>query len=214
MYSRHSTLDPYLAKVRQHNEPYSAVILDKEILIYPNVMSPKYDRSAQMFIQMLPEQKEKKFLEIGSGTGVVSVFVAMHKPSSITAVDINTRAVLNTQENFNLHRIAGRSFRSDPFENIEGKFDTIFFNAPFHGSKPQDELEMGTCDEEYRTLRRFIREAGHFLEKAGEIHLGFADSGDSQLLRELIVENGYLLKNFQTQLNGDWSAFLYTLCIA
>jgi len=61
--------------------------------------------------------------------------------------------------------------------------------------------------------QRFMREARDFLEKEGEIHLGFADSGDNRLVRELIAENGYILQNFQTQLNGDWSAFLYTLSI-
>lgn len=104
----HYTSENYLKKVRNHTEPYTAEIVDKEIIIFPNVMSPKYDRSAQMIVSMMPDQNGKEVLEIGCGTGVLSLFSVFQGAKNITAVDINPIAVENTKENFNKYKLGSR----------------------------------------------------------------------------------------------------------
>jgi release factor glutamine methyltransferase len=211
-YSRHYTIDNYLQKVRKHTEPYTAVIAGLEIFIFPNVMSPKYDRSAQMIISMMPNQKNRKVLEIGCGTGILSLHSALQGSTNITAVDINPLAVENAKENlsrFNIHN--SKVVLSDLFEKVTGIFDTIIFNAPFHGNQALDVLELGTSDYNYETLTRFFFEAPQYLEKGGYILLGFANTGDNELVHKLIKENDLEIKSFQTYENGDWVMYLYTL---
>lgn len=210
-YPRHHTIDHYLKKVRQHTEPYVAEVLGKEIVIYPNVMSPMYDRSSRIFIQMLPDQHGKSFLEMGSGTGIVSVFAALQGARSVTAADISKVAVENTRENFARHGILNaQALESDLFSDVNGTFDTIFFNAPFHGNKPEDLLELGTSDEGYAMLKRFMAGVPNFMNKDGLMHLGFSDTGDSGVIFAAALESGLQLASTQTQENGDWTAILYT----
>ena len=208
----HYTSENYLKKVRNHTEPYTAEIIDKEIIIFPNVMSPKYDRSAQMIVSMMPNQNGKEVLEIGCGTGVLSLFSVFQGAKNITAVDINPIAIENTKENFNKYNLTNtRVIRSDLFSEVQGIFDTIIFNAPFHGHKAKDLLELGTYDYNYETLTRFFSQASKFLKKKGEILLGFANTGNNDLVHSLIDKNGYFIENFQTYENGDWIMYLYTI---
>lgn len=212
-YERHYTIDHYLKKVRNHNEPYLDEILDKEIIIFPGVMSPKYDRSSRIMISSMPSQKGKDVLEIGSGTGIISLFCCFQGASFVTCLDINPVAVENTKANFEKYEIKNAEvFLSDLFEKIgDKKFDTIVFNAPYHGNKAEDMLELGTSDENYGTLKRFFRETGSYLKKDGRIILGFADTGDNNLLKEVIKNNGYEIENLMTQENGDWTKHIYII---
>lgn len=211
-YQRHYTADNYLRKVRLHSEPYTAPILDREIIIFPNVMSPKYDRAPQMIISMMPNQGGKEVLEIGSGTGILSLFSLFQGAKHVVAVDINQTAVENTLENFKKYGFTNcSSLYSDLFEKVDGTFDTIIFNAPFHGHKAKDELELGTYDFDYQTLKQFFNGVGNYLKPDGEILLGFANTGDNDLLKSLINKNNLAIKNFQEYPNGDWIMYLYTL---
>jgi len=211
-YPRHYTSDNYLQKVRKHTEPYTAVVSDLEIVIFPNVMSPKYDRSAQMILSMMPDQKGKSILEMGCGSGILSLYCALHNAKNITAVDINPQAVENTKENLSRYSVVNANvFLSDLFKNVTDTFDTIIFNAPFHGNKALDMLELGTSDYNYETLTRFFSEAPQHLNEKGEILLGFANTGDNELVQKLIRDNELLIKNLQTCENGDWIMYLYTI---
>jgi len=175
-------------------------------------MSPKYDRSAQMMIAMMPDQKEKEVLEIGSGTGILSLHVSQQGARQIVAVDINPQAIENTRLNFEKHNIKNAVvLHSDLFENVMGTFDTIIFNAPFHGNYAEDMLELGTSDFNYQTLKRFFESVGKYLNPCGEILLGFADMGDNELLKAFIQENGFQIESLKTYPNGDWTMYLYTI---
>lgn len=210
-YPRHKTIDHYLDKVRLHTEPYSATILGKEVRIHPGVMSPKYDRSSRIFLSLMNFPLKGKFLDMGCGTGIISLFAADHGAEELLAVDINEAAVKNTKENFDLHALANAQVQySDLFSGIKGSFDTIFFNAPFHGNEAMDDLELGTSDLDYETLKRFFLEARNYLAPDGQLILGFSDMGNNELVREFAKRGGFSEVSLDTQNNGDWTAYLYT----
>lgn len=211
-YKTHSTTNPYLDLVRKHDIPYMTNVLNKEIIVYPNVMSPEYDWSSRFYIEKIPNQKNKSFLEIGSGSGVVSTFIGFQKPKKVVATDINPDAIVNTRENFKKYNLENtKVLTSDLFEKISEKFNTIFFNAPYHGNEPQDMLERGVSDKNYEVLKGFLKNAKNFLEENGDIYLGFSDTGDNDLLKSLILENRYLLVERIEETNEGWTAYLYHL---
>lgn len=212
-YQKHHTVDHYLKKVRAHNEPYVEEILGKEIIIFPNVMSPKYDRSSRIMISLMPTQEGKDVLEIGVGAGIISLFCCFQGANSVTCLDINETAVKNTKANFEKHEIKNATvFVSDLFEKVgDKKFNTIIFNAPYHGNKAEDILELGTSDEDYKTLKRFFKNAGDYLKENGRIILGFADTGDNDLLKTVIQENRFETESLKTQENGDWTKYIYII---
>jgi methylase of polypeptide subunit release factors len=211
-YKTHNTTSSYLERVRSHKEPYTTEVLSKEIIVYPNVMSPKYDWSPRFHIENMPNQKDKDFLEIGCGSGVLSLFASFQGANKIVAVDINPNAVKNTKANFQKYNIKNFDVHeSDVFEKVTGKFDTINFAAPYHGNKPIDILEYGVSDPEYRALKLFLKNAKNFLKENGQIILGFSNTGDLDLLNTLFIENKLHLKNFKEEENNGWKAYLYIL---
>jgi len=211
-YPLHSTAEPYLRKVRKHKKPYEHKIFGKKILIYPNVMSPKYDWSSRFHIKHMPNQNGKSFLEVGSGCGVISLFAHFQGAKNIVAVDINPNALENTKKNFENYKANNTEvFHSDVFEQVKGKFDTITFAAPYHGTKPKDKLECGVSDPGYKALRAFMSNAGKYLAKNGQIVLGFSNTGNVDLLNTLIIENKFEVKKRHEETKKGWTAYLYIL---
>jgi release factor glutamine methyltransferase len=196
-----------------HTEPYTEEILGKDIIIFPGVMSPKYDRSSRIMISLMPTQEDKDVLEIGVGSGIISLFCCFQGAKSVTCLDINEHTIRNTEANFQKYGIKNAEvFLSDLFEKVgDKKFDTIIFNAPYHGNKAEDTLELGTSDYNYQTLQRFFNEVKNYLKKDGRILFGFANTGDNELLKETITKNGLEIENLLTQENGDWTKYLYII---
>ena len=210
-YSLHQTVEPFLDKVRSHTQLYMTRVLGKEIIVFPNVMSPKYDWSSRFVIEHMPDQRNKDFLEIGSGTGIISVFAGL-QGANITAVDINPAAVSNTRENMKKYGLQGEVYKSNLFDKVTGGYDTVLFNAPYHGATPEDALEMSVTDADYQTLGRFLDAVGSYLNPGGEVLLGFSDTGDVDLLHREIIRNHFYVKERIEKDSGEgWKAYLYRL---
>ena len=160
----------------------------------------------------MPDQKGRSFCEVGCGSGVLSTFAALQGATRICAVDINPYAIESTKANLSKYKIKNFDvLLSDVFENVKGTFDTINFAAPYHGNEPKEILEYGVSDPGYRALKKFLGEAKNYLNKGGQVVLGFSDTGDVNLLNELIIENYYFVKKFAEEENDGWKAYLYVL---
>lgn len=211
-YKPHPRLQLVMNKIREHKEPYEVNVLGKKIIVFPGVLSPRYNPSAYFYIENIPSQKNKTVLEIGCGCGVISLLVTLNGVGNIIAVDINPIAVENTVENFKMYNIANATvLQSDLFENIDGKFDSIIFAAPYYGNEPKDLLERSVSDCNYNTLKLFLKNAKSFLKPNGNIFLGFSDTGDTDLLKKLVTENKYVITGFFEKAFSDWKAQLYVL---
>lgn len=72
----------------------------------------------------------EKILEIGCGSGVVSVHCAMNG-AAVTCGDINPKAVALTRKNMEENDMTATVAETDVYSGIEGRFDTIIFNLPY-----------------------------------------------------------------------------------
>jgi release factor glutamine methyltransferase len=71
-------------------------------------------------------------LDIGCGSGALSVAAGCTKPRSVTAVDVSRRAVLSARLNTFVHGVPARVARGDAFELVAGRtFDLILANPPY-----------------------------------------------------------------------------------
>ncbi|HYQ64993.1 HemK2/MTQ2 family protein methyltransferase [Actinophytocola sp.] len=71
-------------------------------------------------------------LDIGCGTGALSVAAASTRPRTITAVDVSRRAVLAARLNTSLRGIRARIHCGDAFKQVAGRgFDLILANPPY-----------------------------------------------------------------------------------
>ena len=118
---------------------------------------------------------------MGTGSGVNAVLAASHA-SDVVAVDINPDAVRCARHNAELNGVAGRvkTFESDVFERVEGKFDLIIFDPSFRWFAPRDMYERSTTDEGY-------------------ILVFFGTSGDIDYLMHLIQAAGFARRELRNE---------------
>ncbi len=181
--------------------PYSITLLGRDFTVLPNVFSPKYFNDSELFAENLPVKDGEEMLEIGPGTGVVSITAALKGAGKVVAIDINPDAVKNTEINIEKHGLEEKvEVRlGDIYEALKAgeKFDSIFWNVPFGfvEEKELPDLEKAVYDPGYKSTERFIKEAEKHLKENGRILIGFSTTlGRPDLLQKFIDEAGMEMK--------------------
>ena len=118
------------AQMEADTDSYEFELDGKTIPVLPGVFSPKYFSDVDWFAREVPKiVGNRSLLEIGTGTGIIALFVALAGSGRILATDINPRAVKNATETFRRHGIRASVRESDVFSTItpENRFDVIFW---------------------------------------------------------------------------------------
>lgn len=150
------------------------------------VLIPRADTEilVEQCIQLMREVEKPNILDIGSGSGAISIAIANElKSSSVTGIDINEKALKLANENKILNEIENVNFvESNLFEKLDKdfKYDLIVSNPPY------------ISKEEYETLMPEV--------KNYEPQNALTDLGDglyfyreiSKLAGEYLKDTGYL----------------------
>jgi release factor glutamine methyltransferase len=188
-------------------QPYWVSVCGHRFIVNPGVFSPRYFGSTDIFSRHFPYRGGERFLEVGCGTGITSVIAAFHGAQKVVALDINPKAVENTQRNASLHaldRIIDARV-SDVFSALSTSehFETIYWNLPFIYVAPRYKyrsvLERALYDPGYSYTRRFLSQAPRFLSREGRVVLGFGDFGDLQELLQLVDEFKYKMREIASE---------------
>ena len=94
----------------------------------PEVYPPSDD--SILLIESLDVVPGEKVLEVGCGSGVVSIHCAKNG-CDVTAVDVNPRAVELARRNAGANGADIPVCESDVYGNVDDVFDTIVFNLPY-----------------------------------------------------------------------------------
>jgi predicted RNA methylase len=198
-------------------ENYRYTYEHREFVGFPNVFSPPLfqDNAA---LDALPVYPGETFLEIGSGTGTLSVLAALRGAKHVVAVDINPDAVANTAENAKRHGVDDKidTRVSDIYSAIRAdeKFDVIFWNIPFcHINRDRKDLsflEQAAFDPEHKLLERYLAEGQAHLKTRGRLYLGYSTTdGDIDLFHRLAKKYGWQVSLLKK--TGDKDAFTVEL---
>ncbi|ACV24417.1 HemK2/MTQ2 family protein methyltransferase [Methanocaldococcus fervens] len=149
-----------------------------KLKLHPEVYEPAED--SILLLKNLVDVKGKEVLEIGVGTGLISIACAKKGAKKVVGVDINPYAVKLAEENAKLNNLnnADISFiRSDLFENVSGTFDVILFNPPYLPTSEDDLIDSyinyafdGGKDGR-EILDRFIDNLPNYLKKGGVVQI-------------------------------------------
>jgi 16S rRNA (guanine1207-N2)-methyltransferase len=101
-------------------------------------------------------------LDVGCGAGVLAAVLASHSPKvRLTLCDVSAPAVEASRATLAANGIEGDVFASNVFSEVNGRFDMIISNPPFHDG-------LQTSLEAAQTL---IRGAVRHLNSGGELRI-------------------------------------------
>lgn len=105
-----------------------------DFFIKKGVLIPRYDSEIllELCLNELQNKNYQNILEIGFGSGILSIVLAKLLGVKITACDVSKKAFALAQKNANLHKVGHLiEFQLCDFKNVKGDFDFIFSNPPY-----------------------------------------------------------------------------------
>jgi len=103
----------------------------------PSVYRPSDD--TDLLLQALAVSPGQRFLEVGTGTGLIALHAAV--TSVAVATDVNPRAVTLARRNAVRNRLPLSVVRCDLMSGVRGPFDVVAFNPPYLAGNGYDDLE-------------------------------------------------------------------------
>ena len=161
---------------------------DEEIRIHPHygVFSPIRGEYIELLLKAplpIALQKNSIAFDIGAGTGVLSVVLAMREIKRIVATDIDDRAIACAQENITRLGLSSQIeiLKTNLFP--EEKAALIVCNPPWLPARPSSSLEQAIYDPESQMLKGFLENLKDHLLIGGEGWLILSDLAEHLGLR-------------------------------
>ncbi len=133
-----------------------------EVANVPGVFSAgALDEGTKLLLDTIPYD-QAKILDIGCGAGVIGAFYKKLAPKSdVTMSDSSILAIRASEETLKKNKLEAKVVLSDAFAGIEGTFDLILCNPPFHSGIQTD----------YSFIEKFARGAKKRLNPGGEVYV-------------------------------------------
>lgn len=140
---------------------------DYDFASIPGVFSyERLDEGSAMLIDSMIEAPAKRIqgrtLDFGCGSGPIGIVAKKRNPDiALEMVDINWLALECAKRSCALNGVEASVYASDGWSDIDGRFDTVLSNPPFHSG----------VATEYQTTEHFIRGAYDHMNRYASLML-------------------------------------------
>ncbi len=207
---------------RARREPFQLIVgqqefygLDFEVQAGVLIPRPETELLVERAIEILRGLDEPIFLEVGMGTGCISISILNAVAAArATAVDISDRALDLAARNAKRHSVSDRLTlrRSDLFDTVEGKFGMIVSNPPYIPDTDSGHLQPEVIDYDppealfggkdgLDIIRRIVWEAPHFLTPNGYLLMELGQ-GQASNVKEMLRPDQWTGVEFLADLQG------------
>lgn len=129
----------------------------------PGVFSAnELDAGTELLLSTINTHIRGDVLDLGCGAGVIGAYVKQCNPQTrVMLTDIHAMALASAERTLAENRLAGNVLASDVFSHVQGKFDLIISNPPFHDG----------IDIAYHAVNQLIKDARWRLKDGGELRI-------------------------------------------
>jgi release factor glutamine methyltransferase len=205
-------LRPAAAPVEPESRVVSRVnVLDfeEQLVLFDTVFwEPDDTKSLRDVIRVTPLVKGKDVLEIGTGSGLISLCCAKAGANRVVATDINPNAVANAR--YNAQRLGfadcievRQVAKSDPgaYAVLKSgeKFDVIISNPPWEDRRPTSIGKYALDDEGFALMRSILKDLKTRLNPGGRAFLAYGCVSAIKTLKKLAPEYGLAYQVFDNR---------------
>ena len=142
------------------------------------------------------EVANKSFLEVGCGSGAVSLVAARHGAKA-TAIDISDLACETTRQNATTNGLSINVVESDLFTGISGSFDVVVITPPFFRHDPSTQLDHAFhAGANFEYFQRLFADLGDYLHENSVCLLSLAEGCDVEI-GQIAADAGYELQIYR-----------------
>jgi len=204
-----TTVDPESRVVARVN------VLDFEepLVLFDTVFwEPDDTNSLRDVIRATPAVKGKDVLEIGAGSGLISLCCAKAGANRVVATDINPHAVANARYNAERLGLADRvevrqvaKFDPGAYSVLKPgeKFDVIISNPPWEDRRPTTIDRYAMDDEGFSLLRSILKDLKTRLNPGGRAFLAYGCVSAVKTLKRLAPEYGLAYQVYDNRKLSD-----------
>ncbi len=126
---------------------------------------------SRLLLESVRLEPGERFLEVGTGTGLVALHAAQRGPA--VATDANRDATLLARSNALRNGLPLQVVRTNLAAGVRGPFDVIAFNPPYLEGCPRDELDRAWAggDQGSEVSVRFLQDLPRILSEDGRAYL-------------------------------------------
>jgi release factor glutamine methyltransferase len=183
--------EKYLSKERTYRYK------DITIKVFPGVFHPGFFYSTKILLNFLEgiELNKKNVLELGAGTGLVSIY-ASDKGGFVTASDINLTSINNIEKNAELNNAKIEVIHSDLFDQIpKRRYDYIIINPPYYKKKPTTQKEFAWfCGDDFQYFRKLFAQLAERMNEITNAIMILSDEADIGSIKNIGTENKLLME--------------------
>lgn len=102
-----------------------------DLRVSPDVLIPRFETELLVDVVIELTSSRGRVLDLGTGSGAIAIALSKTNDFQVVAVDNDERALHICSENCIEHEATVELLRSNWFENVRGRFDTIVSNPPY-----------------------------------------------------------------------------------
>ncbi len=196
-----------------------AFFWDLEFYVEKGVLIPRYDSEILLshLLELCKKQSFENILEIGFGSGILSIVLAKTLNLKIKTCDISKKAFKIARKNAKIHKVENLvEFILEDFKNLKGGFDLIFSNPPY--IKKDYKLDIWVRNEPkkalfggvkgYEILEEIIEFSVKSNTKVLALEFGFDQRG---ILEKILQKNGFKARFFRDERNFDRAVLAFKI---
>ena len=207
---------------RSQNEPIAYILGYKhfwkdKFLTNKSVLIPRPDTELiiEEALKYLPNDKSKKILDIGTGSGCIVVSLIKERPKcTATAIDISLKTINVAKTNAKLHQLENKiNFINIDIDKYKSSYyDLIISNPPYINNVELNRLDddikfhepklaLSGGSDGFRDLKKVIIKSKRLLKINGKLILEIGHKQKNKCSK-MLNENGYYINQISKDLSG------------
>ncbi len=207
---------------RHQNEPMAYILGYKhfwknKFLTNKSVLIPRPDTELviEETLKYLPNDKSKKILDVGTGSGCIVVSLIKERPKcTATAIDISIKAINVAKTNAKLHQLENKiNFINIDIDKLESyNYDLIISNPPYIDSIDLNRLDddikfhepklaLSGGSDGFKYIIKVIKKSKKLLKIKGKLIIEIGHKQKNQCAK-ILNENGFYINKISKDLSG------------